>query len=62
MLPQSKSPSLRIHPTRIAITAQHLNDQNFQTYGLAVGGYSANAALPIPQSLTFKQKIGTFSA
>ena len=62
MLPQSKSPSLRIHPTRIAITAQHLNDRNFQTYGLAVGGYSANAALPMQEAPNFKQKIGTFSA
>ena len=62
MLPQLKSPSLRIHPTRNATTAQHLNDRRFQTYGLTVGGYSANAALPIPLNLTFKQKIGTFSA
>jgi len=49
-------------PARNAMAFQHLNDRNHQTYGLAVGGGSALPALPMLQNLTFKQKIGTFSA
>ena len=62
MLPQSKSPSLRNHPTRTAIAAQQLNDRIIQTYGLTVGGGSALAALPKFTAPNFKQKIGIFSA
>ena len=47
LLPQSKSPSLRIYPTRNAITAQNLNDRKCQTYGLTIGSGSALTALPI---------------
>ena len=49
-------------PARYAVSAEQLNDRNFQTYGFALGVGSALAALPIQEAANFKQKIGTFSA
>ena len=36
LLPQSKPPSLRIHPTRIAVSAQHLNSDSVQAENVPI--------------------------
>ena len=55
-----RSALLKNPPGRTAITSQHLNDRRLWTYGLAVGGGSALAALPMSRNLPILAEIGTF--
>ena len=62
MLPQSKSPSLRIRPTRTWYLPSILTTEIVRRMDLLLAAAAALAALPIWTNLTFRQKIGTFSA
>ena len=62
MLPQSKSPSLRIHPTRTWYLPSILTIEIVRHMDLLLAAAAALAALPVCYALYFMQKIGTFSA